>query len=144
MAINRKYLLKKIRLQNEPNWDDLYRQTVINLEGDDYLKNYKVGFEALYRCFAFYKLLYFIQIVKGICQDFGTRPIRIISHEEPQLRIAREKLRNDPNTCLYVDTTGGLFNKYGGKEIYYSVACFRGWMVFIRFKYNFNFVRSLK
>ena len=55
----------------------------------------------------------------------------IIMHEEPQLRIGREKLKIDPDTSLHVDTTDGMFHKYCNEEVYYSVACFRGIIIYI-------------
>ena len=44
MVVNRKYLLKKTRLKNEPKWEETFLKTVLKVEADEKCKKYKVIF----------------------------------------------------------------------------------------------------
>ena len=50
MVVNRKYLLKKTRLKNEPKWEETFLKTVLKVEADEKCKKYKVIFKLLFEC----------------------------------------------------------------------------------------------
>ena len=68
-----------------------------------------------------FKFIY--QVVKGVIQD---REFRIISYDERQLAVAREKLRVNPYACLHIDITGNVVNKWNEREVFNTACVFRG------------------
>lgn len=78
--------------------------------------------------------IYSLQIVTGIVQNFCIKPLRIIMHEEGQLRIAKEKIKKNMFETLHVDSTTGFFNKLDDRNICYSAACFKGKCFFLYIK----------
>ena len=72
----------------------------------------------------------FLQLVEGVVQEFCVKPLRLVTHEEGQLRIAKEKLKNNIYETLHIDTTTGFVNKLDGSNISYSAACLRGKMFY--------------
>ena len=63
----------------------------------------------------------------GIVQEFCSKPFRIVTHDETQMKIAKEKLKKQLYTVLHIDSTVGFFDKIEDQNVSYSVACFSGW-----------------
>ena len=63
------------------------------------------------------------RFIKGVVQDYF---FKLISFDQRQLCIAREKLRISPYACLHIDITGNFVNRWYGEEVYNTVCLFRG------------------
>ena len=71
-----------------------------------------------------------LQIIKGVIQEFCSKPLRIITHEEGQMRVAKEKLKKSMYETLHIDSTSGFFDKLDDSNICYSAACLRGKLLY--------------
>ena len=61
-------------------------------------------------------------MIKGLTQDIK---FRVVSYDERQLAVAREKLRLNPCACLHIDVTGNLVNKWNGREVFNTASVFK-------------------